>query len=78
MQSNNRYVGNPYFEVVAADFEFARYDADGDKRISVHEFAAEENVPVEDAQKTFDFADFNGDMTELTLIIAEYIIFMLC
>ncbi|KAH3892289.1 uncharacterized protein LOC127867507 [Dreissena polymorpha] len=61
MQSNNPYVGNPYFEVVATDFEFERYDTDGDKRISVNEFAAEENVPVEDAQKTFDFSDFNDD-----------------
>ncbi|XP_052253521.1 EF-hand calcium-binding domain-containing protein 1-like [Dreissena polymorpha] len=61
LQSNNPYVGNQYFEVVSTEFEFARYDADHDKRISVHEFAAEENVPVEDAQKIFDFADFNDD-----------------
>ena len=58
--AKNKFIGDPHYEVVPTEFTFAQYDLNGDKRVSLEEFARHEAVSRDDAQLIFDFADFDG------------------
>ncbi|XP_060553572.1 uncharacterized protein LOC132714679 [Ruditapes philippinarum] len=60
-RQTNPFIGNLKFEVVPSEYDFARYDLNQDKHISIREFAHVEGIPVDEAVAFFNFSDFNND-----------------
>lgn len=61
MRQTNPFIGNSRYEVVPSEFDFARYDLNEDKLISVPEFARTEGIRLIEALDFFTFADSNND-----------------
>ncbi|XP_045165023.1 uncharacterized protein LOC123528970 [Mercenaria mercenaria] len=58
---DNPFIGNTRYEVVPSEYDFAMYDKNQDKKISVEEFARAEGIPADEARDLLHFSDFNKD-----------------
>ncbi|KAL4226556.1 hypothetical protein ACF0H5_014541 [Mactra antiquata] len=58
---NNHFIGNPRYEVAPSEYQFDRYDKNGDKFISMEEFSKVEQITIDEALDIFTFADFDAD-----------------